>query len=66
LTLVPVGFHNPDRKSSGRSAEKQPATAWFTDIAKRSNFAYWTNNDLSVREILSATDVRRPLPFSEL
>jgi len=49
LTLVLLGSQSGPQ-SSGRSAEKQPATAWFTDIAKRSNFAYWTNNDLSVRK----------------
>ena len=37
-------------QSSGTSAQKQVSAPWFTDIAGRSTFAYWTNNDLSIRK----------------
>jgi hypothetical protein len=49
LILVLLGLPS-GAQSNGRSTETQPPTAWFTDIAGRSNFTYRTNNDYSVRK----------------
>jgi hypothetical protein len=49
LILAVTGLRS-GAQSNGRPPETPPPTAWFTDIAGRSNFAYRTNNDYTVRK----------------
>jgi hypothetical protein len=49
LSVLLLGWQSGPQ-SSGNSTQKQLAKPWFTDIAGRSNFAYWTNNNISVRK----------------
>jgi hypothetical protein len=49
VTVLLLGAESGPQ-TSGHSAEKPASTAWFTDIAERSDFSYWTNNDLSTRK----------------
>ena len=37
-------------QSSAHSSEKQVQASWFTDVSKRSDFAYRTNNDFTGRK----------------
>lgn len=49
LALAQSSYPQPD----GRTPEHNPAKTgpyWFTDVAGRSNFAYWTNNDFTGRK----------------